>query len=76
MTNKPPKNTPTKELKADEAEVQLKKLKPGPNNPEEAEQFKEDLNKVVDLFKNRIHSYNHYEVEWAYPKFIDKYAKL
>ena len=63
MTNKPPKDTSTKEPKADEAEVQLKKLKPGPNNPEEAKQFKEDLKKVVDLFENRIHSFDRYEVE-------------
>ena len=65
----------TNEPEADETEVQLKKLKLGPNNPEEAEQLKEDLKKPVDLFENRIHSHACYEVEQAYPKFIDKYAK-
>ena len=30
----------------------------------------------MDLFENRIHSYNHYEAEQAYPEFIDKIAKL
>ena len=52
------------------------KLKPGPNNPEQAGEFATKLTTAVDLFKTRIHSYDRYEMEKVYPVFVDTYLKL
>ena len=48
----------------------------GPNNPDKAEQFVVELNTALDLFEQCIHSYNHYEVECAYPGIMDKYYDM
>ena len=54
----------------------MDKPKPGPNNPSKAGQFVSDLNTALDLFQNRIHSYNLFDIENAYPDFISTYHKL
>ena len=52
------------------------KLKPGPNNPEQAGEFATKLTKAVDLFETRIHLYDRYEMKKAYPEFVNTYLKL
>ena len=52
------------ELKAAEADVQLKK--PGPNNPEEAEELIKQVKIAVDKFADVIHSCEPYKIEDAY----------
>ena len=54
----------------------MDKTKPRPNNSDKAGQFVTDLNTALDLFENRIHSYNAFDVENAYPDFISTYHKL
>ena len=49
----------------DDADTQLKK-KPGPNNPEEAEEFVKQINIAVDKFAETIHSYEPYKIKDAY----------
>ena len=61
--------------KLDSKDVKTK-LKPGPNNPEQAGEFTTKLKAAVDLFENRIHSYNRYDTKRAYPEFVDTYLKL
>ena len=39
------------------------KLKPGPNNVEQAGEFATKLKTAVDLFKSRIHMHDRYETE-------------
>ena len=70
----PQKGTPAKVELANK-DTKLKQ-KPGPNNPEQAEEFATKLKKAVDLFENRIHSYDRYDTEKAYPDFVDTYHKL
>ena len=52
------------------------KKKPGPNNPEEAIKFMEEVNKAVDCFTATIHQYESYSVQTAYKDFIDTYYRL
>ena len=53
-----------------------KKLKAGPNNSEHAGEFVTKLTAAMDLFESRIHSYDRYETELAYPEFVDTYLEL
>ena len=52
------------------------KIKLGPNNPKQAESFSTQLKDAVDLFEIRIHTYDRYETEKAYPEFVATYHKL
>ena len=54
----------------------MDKPKPGPINPDKARQFVPDLNTALDLFQNRIHSYNPFDMENTYSDFISTYHKL
>ena len=56
MTDKPPKDTPTRE--------------PGPNNPEEAVQFVKATNTALMKFVDRIHSFDRYKSESAYEYYV------
>ena len=56
MTDKPPKDTPTKE--------------PEPNNPETAAQFVKATNTALMKFVDRIHSFDRYKNESAYEYYI------
>ena len=51
MTDKPQKDTPTKEKEQDNKGMK-QKLKPGPNNPGQAGEFATKLKTAVDLFKS------------------------
>ena len=63
------------ELDATDADIQLKK-KPGPNNPEEAEEFVKQINITVDKFMENIYSYEPYKIEDACTDFITRYYEL
>ena len=52
------------------------KLKPGPNNPEQAGEFATKLKTAVDLFESQIHMYDRYETKKAYQDFVETYLKL
>ena len=52
------------------------KKPPGPNNPEKASVFVTELDKAVDTFAEKIHSYDRYQVEEAYGDFVDTYYNL
>ena len=75
MTNKQQKDTPTKEKEGDNKGMKQKQ-KPGPNNPEQAEEFATKLKTAFDLFESQIHMYDRYETEKAYPEFVETYLKL
>ena len=71
----PQKDTPT--MGKQQANKDTKpNMKPGPNNPEQAEAFSTQLKDTVDLFEIRIHTYDRYETEKAYPEFVATYHKL
>ena len=52
------------------------KKKPGPNNPEEASKFMEEVSKAVDHFAATIHQYKPYSIQCAYKDFINTYYRL
>ena len=52
------------------------KLKPGPNNPEQAGKLTTKLKTAVDLFESHIHTYDRYETKKAYREFVETYLKL
>ena len=64
-----------KEVEAGEADTQLKK-KPGPNNPQEAEEFIKQVKIAVDKFTEVINSYKPYQIENAYTDFVTQYYDL
>ena len=71
----PQKDIPTKGKQLATKDTKPK-TKPGPNNPEQAEMFSTQLKDAVDLFETRIHTYDRYETEKAYPEFVSTYHKL
>ena len=69
----------TQDLDALAVEAELKdegKKKPGPNNPEEASEFVEQLNKAVDKFAKTIHQYEPYSIQDVYSDFVGRYYEL
>ena len=69
----------TRELNAPAAEAELKyegKKKPGPNNPEEASEFMQQLNEAVDKFTDTIHQCKPYSIQDAYSDFVGRYYEL
>ena len=52
------------------------KKKPGPNNPEEASRFIEEVSKAVDHFMATIHQYEPYSIQFTYKDFINTYYRL
>ena len=71
----PQKDIPTKGKQLATKDTKPK-TKPGPNNPEQAEAFSTQLKDMVDLSEARIHTYDRYETEKAYPEFVSTYHKL
>ena len=63
------------ELDTTDVNIQLKK-KPGPNNPEEAEEFAKQINITVNKFVETIHSYEPYKIKDAYTDFATRYYDL
>ena len=68
----PQKDTPAKVKQLANKDTKPK-MKPGLNNPQQAEAFTTRLKDAVDLF---IHTYDRYESERAYPEFVATYHKL
>ena len=69
----------TQELGATAIDADTKedtKKKPGPNNPEEASKFMEEVSKAVDHFMTTIHQYKPYSVQSAYKDFINTCYRL
>ena len=52
------------------------KKKPGPNNPEEASRFVQEVDKVVQKFADTVHQYKPYSIQNAYSDFIKRYFNL
>ena len=52
------------------------KKKPGPNNPEEATRFVQEVDKAVQKFTNTVHQYEPYSIQNAYSDFIQRYFDL
>ena len=52
------------------------KKKPGPNNPEEATRFVQEVDKVVQKFTDTVHQYKPYSIQNAYSDFIKRYYDL
>ena len=52
------------------------KKKPGPNNPEEATKFVQEVDKVVQKFTDTVHQYEPYSIQNAYSDFIKRYYDL
>ena len=52
------------------------KLKPGPNNAEQAGKLTMKLKTAVDLFESQIHMYDRYKTEKASQEFVETYLKL
>ena len=52
------------------------KKKPGPNNPEEATKFVQEVDKVVQKFTDTVHQYKPYSIQKAYSDFIKRYYNL
>ena len=50
--------------------------KPGPNNPEEATRFVQEVDKVVQKFTDTGHQCEPYSIQNAYSDFIEKYYNL
>ena len=46
------------------------KLKPGPNNPEEASEFVSKIKKASDQFAQIIHSYKSSKIQDAYSDYV------
>ena len=69
------KDTPTKGKQLANKDTKPK-LKPGPNNPQQAGAFSTQLKDSVDLFESKFHTYDRYETEKAYPEIVAIYHKL
>ena len=52
------------------------KKKPGPNNPEEATKFVQEVDKAVQKFMDTVHQYEPYSIQNAYSDFIERYYDL
>ena len=52
------------------------KKKPGPNNPEEATRFVQEVDKAVQKFTAIVHQYEPYSIQNAYSDFIERYYDL
>ena len=52
------------------------KKKPGPNNPEEAIIFVQEVDKAVQKFMDTVHQYKPYSIQNAYSDFIERYYDL
>ena len=52
------------------------KKKPGPNNPEEATKFVQEVDKAVQKFMDTVHQYEPYSIQNAYSDFIENYYNL
>ena len=52
------------------------KKKPGPNNPEEATRFVQEVDKAVQKFTDTVCQYKLYSIQNAYLDFIKKYFNL
>ena len=52
------------------------KLKPGPNNPDEASAFVSEVKKATDQFAQIIHSHEPYKIQDAYSDYVLRYYKL
>ena len=52
------------------------KKKPGPNNPEEATRFVQEVDKVVQKFADTVHQYELHSIQNAYSDFIERYFDL
>ena len=52
------------------------KKKPGPNNPEEATRFVQDVDKAVQELADTVHQYELYSIQNAYSDFIERYFNL
>ena len=52
------------------------KKKPGPNNPEEATKFVQEVDKTVQKFMDTVHQYEPYSIQNAYSDFIERYYNL
>ena len=52
------------------------KKKPGPNNPEEATRFVQEVDKAVQKFTDTVHQYEPYSIQNAYSDFIERYYNL
>ena len=48
------------------------KKKPGPNNPEEATKFVQEVVKVVQKLMDTVHQYEPYSIQNAYSDFIER----
>ena len=69
----------TQELDTPAAEAELMdegKKKPGPNNPEEASKFVQQLNEAVNKFAEAMHQYEPYSIQDAYSDFVGRYYEL
>ena len=63
--------------KADSADIKEDiKKKPGPNNPEEATRFVQEVDKAVQKFADTVHQYKPYSIQNAYSDFIKRYFDL
>ena len=52
------------------------KKKPGPNNPEEATRFVQEVDKAVKKFADTVHQDELYSIQNVYSDFIGKYFDL
>ena len=52
------------------------KKKSGPNNPEEATRFVQEIDKVVQKFADTVHQYEPYYIQNAYSDFIERYFEI
>ena len=62
----------TQEADSTDIKEDIKK-KPGPNNPEEATRFVQEVDKRVQKFMDTVHQYELYSIQNAYSDFIEKY---
>ena len=67
-TKSTPPTTPSKEPVSSTT-----KKRPGPDNPQQAEVFRQETNKAIIVFVEEIHSFDHYKAEAAYKYLIHKY---
>ena len=66
-TKSTPPTTPSK------GPVSSTTKEPRSNSPQQAEVFRQETNKMIIVFIEEIHSFDHYKVEAAYKYLIHKY---
>ena len=76
MAEKEPKTSKDANPKPADGKVAPPKLKPVPNNPDEASTFVFKIKKATDQFAQTIHSYEPYKIQDVHSDYVLRYYEL